>query len=289
MHVQSYRSYTEDSSLKIPFSILAPRLLQTLDRFLSYIDTNRADLLDQLARHILKGTEDATAADLPPHDADVFKTVTAKCPYASQFPELFRAHYDLLRGLLGLEQVQWIEESAVELSQVRFIRARYLPNFIKLLAMIDVMDRQQAIELMKQYLDWAIEQSPSRPDGPQNLTELRTMQVDFNIQEAGMDWISAVIGEHQYLNKVTVCRIAKVLAEYGESELMEVVACYPDFAMFRKTKDSFRLTRTQTLMNGGCCCDTCYHDVQYVKDFVHPSREVFASLDAMAQQADATT
>ena len=89
---------------------------------------------------------------------------------------------------------------------------------------------------------------------------------------------ASVVVEYQYLNKVTVCCIQKVLAEYGDSELMEVAACYPDSAMFRKTNDSFRLSRTQTLMNGGCCCDTCYHDVRFISDFAHPPRDVFAAL-----------
>lgn len=75
-----------------------------------------------------------------------------------------------------------------------------------------------------------------------------------------------------------MCRVQKVLSEYGDSQLTEVVACYPDFAMFRKANESFRLTRTQILMNGGCCCDTCYHDVRHIQDFEHPALDIFTSL-----------
>ena len=85
-----------------------------------------------------------------------------------------------------------------------------------------------------------------------------------------MDWIQHVIGPHQYVNKVTRCRIHEVLSTY-DPELMDVVACYPDFAMFRHTNPHFALTRTCTLMNGGSCCDTCYHDDRYVKPFNHPT------------------
>ena len=93
-----------------------------------------------------------------------------------------------------------------------------------------------------------------------------------------MNWVSAILGEHQYANKVTKCRIHDVLSAYGDDELMEVVACYPDFAMFRKTNNSFCLTRTQTLMNDGEWCDTCYHDERYVKTFAHPDRSFFGAL-----------
>lgn len=278
MEVRAYRSYVEDSSLELPLSSLAPRLFSSLNSYLVFMAENCANIIDELTLRLLEKTRAATSSDLPTRDQDVVDRLMVDCSLAAQMPKLFEAHYDLLRDLLGVDQGDWINGETVALSQVRFIRVRYLPNFLKLQVMSDVMDRQQAIELMKQYLDWMIEQSPSRPGAPQNLAELRERQIEFNLQEAGMDWISAVMGEHQYLNKVTVCRIQRILAEYGDSELMEVVACYPDFAMFRKTNDSFRLTRTQTLMTGGCCCDTCYHDVRFISNFTHPPLDVFASL-----------
>lgn len=278
MHVQSYHSYVEDSTLKLPFSVIAPRLIQSLDRFLGYVETHHADILDQLAQGVRKLTNLETPIDLPSRDESVFEMLIAECAYASRYPMLFKAHYDLLRSLVGIEQSQWIAEELVELSQVQFIRVRYLPNYLKLKALVALLNRDQAIDFMKAYLDWAVAEGPMQPNAPESLTELRERQLQFNLQEAGMDWVSAVMSEHQYLNKVTVCRIQKVLSDYGDSDLMDVVACYPDSAMFRKTNESFRLTRTQTLMNGGCCCDTCYHDVRFVQDFEHPPLDVFASL-----------
>lgn len=69
-----------------------------------------------------------------------------------------------------------------------------------------------------------------------------------------------------------------VLAPYGDAELMEVVACYQDFASMRRTNRHFALTRTQNLINGEDYCDTCFHDKRYVHNFVHPPRETFDDL-----------
>ena len=53
---------------------------------------------------------------------------------------------------------------------------------------------------------------------------------------------------------------------------------WEDFTMFRKLNANFCLTRTKTLMNGGECCDMCYHDERYVLDFSHPSAEAFEAM-----------
>lgn len=60
--------------------------------------------------------------------------------------------------------------------------------------------------------------------------------------------------------------------------LLEILACYPDFASIRRTKEHFVLTRSQNLIAGGDYCDTCFHDERYVPDFVHPPRETFEGL-----------
>ena len=74
-----------------------------------------------------------------------------------------------------------------------------------------------------------------------------------------------------------------MLSSY-DPELMEVVACYPDFAMFRHTNPHFVLTRTGTLMSGGSCCDTCYHDDRYIEPFAHPTG-LFETLNESRRQS----
>jgi len=100
-----------------------------------------------------------------------------------------------------------------------------------------------------------------------------------------MDWVAAIVSEHEYRSKVTTCVVRKALAEFGDDELTEVVACYPDFTMFRKINAHLCLRRTRTLINGGDYCDMCYHDERYVPGFVHPLPEVFDAMKAGELQA----
>jgi hypothetical protein len=277
MDVKTYRSYTEDSTLELPLARLAPRLLGSLDPFLDALDAQFPDIVDRVVARLVELAREETP-DGPP-SAPIPSDLGTDVPsvHASRYPELYATHVDLICGLLGLDYgALWVAEPT-ELSQQRFIRVRFLPGYLKLLALADAVGRASAIAFFKPYLDRTIADMPNRPGGPETLTELRERQIEFNLQEQGMDWTQAIVGEHQYLNKVTVCRIQKVLAEY-DPELMDVVACYPDFAMLRKTHPRFVLSRTQTLMCGGTCCDSCYHDERHATNFVHPPLAVFDSL-----------
>ena len=282
MEVTAYRSYTHDSTIRLPLGVLTPRFLQSLDRLIEYLEIHRPSDLPRILARVEAMTSGALTDGLPKRAEAVAEKILASCGFAGTYPSLYLATYDLARGLLGIDQELLLSEEPVEVSQRAFIRVRYLPNYLRLRALADVVGRESAIALMKDYLDWAIGLASKHPNPPESLTALREGQVRFNLNEAGMDWISGVIGEHQYVNKVTVCRIQKVLAEYDDPELMDVVACYPDFAMFQNVDENYVLTRTQTLMNGGSCCDTCYHDKRHVEGFEHPPMSLFDGLEAAA-------
>ena len=277
MTAKEYRSYAEDSTIRLPLGRVGPRWIGSLDRFVDELDESHPSAVDRVIERLTELTRNETPSGNPPRSASLTERAIAPCVHAARYPHLYSAHADLIRDLLGVEDEMLLDGESVELSQRRFIRVRYVPGYLKLVALGEAIGRESAIEFTKGYLDRMIADIPARPDGPETLAEFRDRQVAFNLEEQGMDWTQVVIDDHQYLNKVTVCRIQKVLADY-EPKLMDVVACYPDFAMIRKTHPSFVLTRTQTLMNGGTCCDSCYHDARHVTGFEHPSLAAFDGL-----------
>lgn len=273
MDVKTYRSYAEDSTLEIPLSRIAPRLLGSLDPFVDALDAQFPDRVEFVTARL----EELTRKERPGAPRAESSLQTGAFTHAHRYPELHASHVGLICSLLGMDLDVLLGTESAELSQQRFIRARFLPGYLMLLALAEAVGRDAAIAFFKPYLDRRIADMPSRPNGPQTLHEFRELQADFNLREQGMDWTQAIVGEHQYLNKVTVCRIQRVLAEY-DPELMDVVACYPDFSMLRKIHPSFALTRTQTLIGGGTCCDSCYHDERYLPEFEHPPISIFDDL-----------
>ena len=189
----------------------------------------------------------------------------------------------LLRCCLPAEGEAWESEEPIRVLQTQLTRAFYLPRYAMAKSLADVFGTAEGIEQMKAFLDAQIAKRPRPASPPESLRELRDRDIPWNLADGGQDAISALRSENELLKKVTACRIQKVLEPYGDPELMETIACYPDFASIRKTNEHFVLTRTQNLIRGGEYCDTCFHDVRGAGDDVHPSREVFDGLDDLVE------
>lgn len=54
---------------------------------------------------------------------------------------------------------------------------------------------------------------------------------------------------------VTRCRYAEFFRQLGEPDLGVVLLCETDFQLVEVGSPDVELTRTQTIMQGGCCCD----------------------------------
>lgn len=92
---------------------------------------------------------DAAAAAIP-------KMASSECPFSSQFPDLFLAHIGWLQQLSGVSTSEWLSGELVELSHVRLIRVRYVPNYLRLQSLAEPTHREHAIGLMKESLDESI-------------------------------------------------------------------------------------------------------------------------------------
>ena len=286
MQVVSYNAYVEGSRYCARFPGARQRLLGPLDLFLRFLELQEPEILEQVNAKLLARMRSFTVEGRSLVIPGILTEVMQEFPSAQRHRVLFKAQLELQRKLLGVEEQLWISEETAEVPQTAFFRALYVPQYLALKALVDVLGKARGITLMKQCLDWAYMQGPDNPNWPDTIEDLRTGQVEGNLRGQGMDWIAAIVSEHEYRNKVTTCVVQKALAEYGDDELMEVVACYPDFTMFRKINANFCLTRTRTLMNGGDCCDMCYHDERYVPGFVHPLTEAFDVMQASETPTD---
>lgn len=178
----------------------------------------------------------------------------------------------------------WRIDEPVCVLQTQLTLAVYLPRYVMAKALADVFGSRAGIERMQTFIDDRIARRPKPTSPPERLRELRDRDIPWNLADGGQNAISALRSETQLLKKVTACRIHRVLEPYGDPELMETIACYPDFASIRKTNEHFALTRTQNLIRGGDCCDTCFHDRRGGGEIVHPSQEIFDGLDELAGQ-----
>jgi len=189
---------------------------------------------------------------------------------------LSTAYCGFLQSVLASDD--WHPEHQTNVLKTSATLALYLTRYAMATSLEYLAGREVAIERMKEYMDWRIQQLPLDQNPPKNLREMRDRDVPWNRSDQGQDAVTALRSEHELLKKVTACRIHHVLEPYGDPEIMQVIACYPDFANIRRTNPRFALTRTQDLMIGGDYCDTCFHDQRHADESKHPAQEVFDRL-----------
>jgi len=279
--VISYQAWDEQAMGEVILSRLLAQSVAALDDFVAFGSAREPGRMDRLTER-LEARWDEIGAFVSEGD-------TGKQPGKGESPggPSSAARIALgwfLRRLLPVAAEAWAREEPIPIRRTRLALAYYLPRYVMARALADELGEALGIRRMKEFLDSQIAKRPRPSSPPGTLRELRDRDIPWNLADGGQNAISALWSEHRLLKKVSACRIAEVLRPYGDPELMETIACYPDFASIRRTNEHFMLTRTRTLIRDGDYCDTCFHDCRGEAGVAHPSREVFDRLDGLATQ-----
>lgn len=277
LDVKAYRAWDEAAVTDVVAPNLVSAGCRALDEYMGFISTYEADAFERFVDRLQMRWEELNES-LPDLAPVVMPSALAESEWAKRASRVYKAYLTFMGRCVQISERDWGSTEPIKVLQTQLAQASYLPRYLILKALVDVIDRDQGIERMKQFLDERIAGRPKPKTPPKTLRELRERDIPWNEEDGGQNAISALISEHQCLKKVTACRTQKVLAPYGDADLMEVIACYPDFASIRRTNEFFVLTRTQNLIQGASFCDTCFHDERGASAIVHPALDVFDNL-----------
>jgi L-2-amino-thiazoline-4-carboxylic acid hydrolase len=141
----------------------------------------------------------------------------------------------------------------------REIEARILAPMIR--AFADAFGREQVIEIAKRVIvDIAKEQGSALAQqmGGNSIAHFVASKTNWVKGDAlTIEVLQST--QTQYDFNVTRCRYAEMYRALGIPELGVVLSCGRDGALGTGFNPDLKLTRTQTLMEGGTCCDFRYH------------------------------
>ncbi|MCP3458834.1 MULTISPECIES: L-2-amino-thiazoline-4-carboxylic acid hydrolase [unclassified Bradyrhizobium] len=146
-------------------------------------------------------------------------------------------------------------EVAISHLQRRKIEGRVLIPFIQVLrdrfgqsAMREVVDETIRRLAAEDGARWAAAYGKST-------ASLRTVAQELWAGGGGMD-VTVVAESEDHLDfNVTRCQYAEFYKELGLADLGARVHCNRDHAMLAGFNDELELSRSQTIMEGGACCD----------------------------------
>ena len=147
------------------------------------------------------------------------------------------------------------DDIAISHLQKRKIEARALIPFIK--ACREKLGDGPAGELIAATIDaYAAEEGAKwaeRFGG--DIAGLRQLAETVWAGAGGLDLEVVDQGSDQLAFNVTRCRYAEFFKELGLQDLGVLIHCNRDRAMVKGFNDAFSLERSQTIMQGGGCCD----------------------------------
>ncbi|MFC2083074.1 L-2-amino-thiazoline-4-carboxylic acid hydrolase [Candidatus Bipolaricaulota bacterium] len=156
----------------------------------------------------------------------------------------------------------------------RFWRANLYPVYYMFKAALEMMERESALELLKQFVDVRrkalTDPIPDLPDPGRWWDEL---EAPCEVTEG----VAARFGQGKIAFRVESCILHDVMTPLGDPELADIVCCYGDKSGFEALNPNLVFTRTTTLMDGPYC-DACMHDRRFVDTIDHPDHEFFQQL-----------
>ncbi len=159
-------------------------------------------------------------------------------------------------------------------------KGRIIPNYLIVVVLKDFMQREEAIEFYKEYIDYVYESkevAPPTMEYVEEMVELFEKEYKHTHNFVAFKQVEGQIGV-----KVKKCMIREVLRDFDENydkELAYYAVCYQDFHTTKRMNKNFSLTREKTVMIGNSYCDFCWVDKRYEKEIKHPEKEFWVDLE----------
>ncbi|MHA1906528.1 MAG: L-2-amino-thiazoline-4-carboxylic acid hydrolase [Candidatus Thorarchaeota archaeon] len=265
--------YDGESTTEFPLGVtfFLSRPLINLNLFLGFLESKEPNSVEAFTQALVKHLKLLTL------DTNSTADFEYESQYISKYPELEEITKQVTLGMLNYSKNEKdIREEGNKILFRDYIRSYVPTNNRMIAALIDVIDRDVALTLFKEYVDYRTnffnESLIPKFESLDQLYELISNQ-ETGAQSA----VNAVLEGGMVVAKTTRCMWQEIQSEYGDMEIAYVNSCYFDFHAVTLWNDNFELTRTKTCMQDGFC-DFCWHDKRIDKTMEHPSDEFWDNL-----------
>jgi hypothetical protein len=192
-----------------------------------------------------------------------------------QYPELSKNYLSYYIQLLGLATYDGDMDSTVTVKKRNYFRSFLCPRYYNLLILIEVLGREEAIQLYKRYITlYYLDDLADREDSVENVEEIFE-RVAARSAGTPSDWLMvvAIIGPGKYAFKNENCLWVDALADLPDAEIKYLVCCYGDYTTVKTHNQHFVLTMEHTIAQGDDYCSRVIHDPRVDWDLRHPPKE----------------
>ncbi|MHA2297280.1 MAG: L-2-amino-thiazoline-4-carboxylic acid hydrolase [Candidatus Hodarchaeales archaeon] len=275
MEINRLSYYNPDKKRHLNVHGYVETALLSLDRFLVYLAEKKGDVMDEFIAGLEPRYKSAVVRNFSSIGSLDLSGVSSKAEILMDYPGLLNACASFTLTMLSVPRDYAWEPQELDLLFINVVRASQLHFYYRAELLTELIDREEAIQLLKDYIDYAIA-NYGQVKKYEDLTSMYEDQIKDSEAQSG-DWIAVSVENGRYVSRADRCVPYEVLKGFSDPELARIVACYGDYARIKKMNENFVLTRTQTQLNGPYC-DGCIHDTRIVDKIEHPPKEMFENL-----------
>lgn len=276
MKVELLGTIKLDKKIKYNVSNSLENCLKYIDDFLIYLKEHKAPLIDEFIAKVMSKMKSSIIDNYELGDSYVLGDLNEKLEFLSRNQGFVDVIASLYLSLLKISRDKNWKSEKISILHLNLDKANYFPRYYLAEQLTEILEREETIQLFKDFIDQRIIKNLERPYR-ETMTEVYELDVKNGKTSESSKYISALMHEGLYAGRVDRCMGHEALKELKDPELAELVTCYGDFEMIKKTNDNFVLTRTCTLHTGPYC-DNLYHDTRICKKIKHLPREFYDTL-----------
>ena len=271
IRIHKINNYNPAKTSKLDIGSYIGNVLIYLDRFLIYLKEHKKQILNDFLAELKLKYRSETPYSFNKLDSLDLSKIDAQLKVLKD-PDLLEACTNLILTLLDIPEDYAWEPQELDILDVNITRARLVPTYYFSKLLTELIDREEAIQLLKDYFEFYIHTYRN----VKKFENLTTIYEASNNQHNTI-LVNVLINDGIYAGKGGICAGHDALKGFNDPELAYIICCHGDAALIRKYNENFVMTRRYTLMDGPYC-DTTAHDTRIVAKVEHPPKEFFDNL-----------
>lgn len=262
-----------------PFEFMKKTSLKRLNYLLGFIKKNKPEILTSFIQNLETKLQDLTVKNHLRNKLIDLTDFNSNFSNLRNYPDLvFNCINYYLQILQIPQEVDFLKEN-IEVTNWNYINSFLQFRYYYAQALTETIDRKEAINLFKEYIDSYVKSTSSSP-GYDSLEEFRENRVSRKVFSANVGWIiiQGEIKDGKFPQRKDTCMWDDAIRDLPDIELKYLAACYGDFQGYNNNNENFILTMEHTIVEGHPYCSCVVHDIRTNNDLTHPNKEFFDNM-----------
>ncbi|MCK5184534.1 MAG: L-2-amino-thiazoline-4-carboxylic acid hydrolase [Candidatus Heimdallarchaeota archaeon] len=276
MEFQQFGRVNPDKMYKInPMQLAENVILKRLDFLLGFIKERNEKQYNKYVEQLEKIIQNLIGSfDIPKEKLEI-KEKLSSYKHLNQHSKLAKIHYHFLLKLLEKPIEEAINSEEVLIPSKNYWLIVFGIRYYQAQALTEIMEKEEAIELFKEYIDQYYVSVKSTFKHFETLDEMRNdhFEDSENSTDPEFDVIYSTVEDGVYIVRNNNCPAIDALSDFEDKELVYVACCHGDYQYAVMSNEHFVMTRDFTVAEGDPYCDKVFHDTRIDKELKHPSKE----------------